>query len=228
MTKDYVVATIRPWNLAAFARHAPTLPGRWHLVHAPEELEGLLAGGLRPRYVFFPHWSWKVSERIFQTYECVGFHMTDLPYGRGGSPLQNLIVRGCGTTRLTALRIEAGLDAGPIYAQCDLSLAGRAQEIYERAAERVYELIGLIVHAEPQARPQKGEVVVFTRRTPEEGRLPEADDLRALYDHIRMLDAEGYPHAFLDHGPWRIEFVEAEVGGDALHARVSITRRTQG
>ncbi len=26
-------------------------------------------------------------------FECVCFHMTDVPYGRGGSPLQNLIIR---------------------------------------------------------------------------------------------------------------------------------------
>ena len=55
--------------------------------------------------------------------------------------------------------------------------------------------------------------------------LATLTDLPGVY---RMLDAEGYPHAFLDHGPWRIEFVEAEMGGDVLHARVSITRRTQG
>jgi len=37
---------------------------------------------------------WIILKEIFENYEIILFHMTDLPYGRGGSPLQNLIVRG--------------------------------------------------------------------------------------------------------------------------------------
>ena len=41
--------------------------------------------------------------------------MTDLPYGRGGSPLQNLIINGHKETMMSALRCVQELDAGPIY-----------------------------------------------------------------------------------------------------------------
>ena len=41
--------------------------------------------------------------------------MTDLPYGRGGSPLQNLIVRGHKHTMISAIKCVKELDAGPIY-----------------------------------------------------------------------------------------------------------------
>ncbi len=37
-------------------------------------------------------------------------HMTDVPYGRGGSPLQNLIARGHTSTKLTAMRMTAEVD----------------------------------------------------------------------------------------------------------------------
>jgi methionyl-tRNA formyltransferase len=57
-----------------------------------------------PSHVFFPHWSWKIPATVHRGFECVIFHMTDLPFGRGGSPLQNLIVRGIERTQLTALR----------------------------------------------------------------------------------------------------------------------------
>lgn len=227
MNKDYIVATIKPWNLAAFERHRSELPGRWHLVTAPRELEQLLAEGMHPRYIFFPHWSWKVPVAITDVHECVCFHMTDVPFGRGGSPLQNLIVRGFDRTRLTALRMVAELDAGPVYAKVDLSLDGSAGQIFERAAEQVYGLIQWIVAHEPQPQQQKGEIVAFPRRTPAQSRLPEAEELRQLYDHIRMLDADGYPTAFLDHGLWRLEFHEARLDGDRLQAQVSITRREE-
>ncbi len=48
----------------------------------------------KPEYIFFPHWSWIIPSEIYENFKCIVFHMTDLPYGRGGSPLQNLISRG--------------------------------------------------------------------------------------------------------------------------------------
>lgn len=227
MNQDYLVATIKPWNLAAFARHRPSLPGRWHLAETPDQLNQLLAQDLRPRYIFFPHWSWKVPAAITENYECVCFHMTDVPFGRGGSPLQNLIARGFEQTRLSALRMVQELDAGPVYIKNDLSLQGSAQEIFARAAEQVYILIRWIVANEPQPLPQEGEAVIFSRRTAAQSRLPEAGTLRQLYDHIRMLDAEGYPVAFLDYGPWRLELRDAHLDGKEVQARITITIREE-
>ena len=78
-----------------------------------------LVRSLKPRYVFFPHWSWKVPDDILGATECVCFHMTDVPFGRGGSPLQNLIVRGHTETRVSALRMVSEPDAGPVYMKRD-------------------------------------------------------------------------------------------------------------
>ena len=39
--------------------------------------------------------------------------MTDLPFGRGGTPLQNLIVKGFDKTKISALKVTKGIDAGP-------------------------------------------------------------------------------------------------------------------
>ena len=41
--------------------------------------------------------------------------MTDLPYGRGGSPLQNLIANKIYDTKISAIRAEGGIDTGRIY-----------------------------------------------------------------------------------------------------------------
>ena len=67
--------------------------------------------------------------------------MTDLPYSRGGSPLQNLILRGHQETQIIALRCVAELDAGPIYMKRPLSLEESAYEIFVRAADVVQEMI---------------------------------------------------------------------------------------
>lgn len=220
---DYLVATVKPWNVAAFHRHAPALPGEWHLVERPADLEAA-AAALEPRYIFFPHWSWRVPTHLLDRHECVCFHMTDVPYGRGGSPLQNLIARGHRETVLSALRMVEEIDAGPVYAKRRLPLDGRAEAIYAHAAELSFEMIAWIVAHQPTPEPQRGEVTRFARRNPEQSRLPASEDAGALYDHIRMLDAPTYPKAFIEYGPWRIEFSDAEREGDALVGRFRMLR----
>ena len=85
-----------------------------------------------------------------------------------------------------------------------------------------------VVAAEPEPEPQAGEVTVFRRRRPEESRLPEGADLAALYHHIRMLDAETYPQAFLETDHLRLAFSHAELGEGTLTARVTISRKGAG
>lgn len=224
----YVVAAVKPWNLEAFARHAPALPGAWHLIDAPEGLTRATLDRLKPRYVFFPHWSWRVPNDVLAAYECVCFHMADVPYGRGGSPLQNLILRGHAETMLSALKMVEELDAGPVYAKRPLSLAGAAREIFERAADLCYAMMADIAAREPVPVPQTGDPVVFARRKPDQSRLPEDGTPPALYDFVRMLDADTYPRAFLDHGRFRLEFSEARLRDGAIEARVRIAPKEPG
>ena len=58
----------------------------------------------------------------YLTYNCVCFHMTAVPYGRGGSPLQNLIIQGFSSTLITALKMVKELDAGGVYTKRTRSL----------------------------------------------------------------------------------------------------------
>ena len=85
---------------------------------------------LQPEWVFFPHWSYIIPAEVYENMNCVIFHMTDLPFGRGGSPLQNLIARGIYETKLSALKCTAQLDAGDIYISNNLYLYGERQRKY--------------------------------------------------------------------------------------------------
>ncbi len=218
---DYLVATTKSWNIKAYNIYSARLPGDWHLITDPTDLTPRRIDELSPKYVFFPHWSWMVPEEILKRVACVCFHMTDLPYGRGGSPLQNLIVRGHQETRVTALRMTKELDAGPVYLKRELSLSGSAQQIFERYAELIPEMIEEIVREEPEPIPQQGEPVYFQRRRPEQSCIPDNLDQQAMYDFIRMLDAESYPKAFLDFGSYRMTFSNATLEKGRLNAQVS-------
>lgn len=178
---------------------------------------------LAPTWVFFPHWSYIIPSAIYENFRCVIFHMTDLPFGRGGSPLQNLIARGIYETQISALRCEKELDAGPIYLNRPFSLWGSAEEIFLRGAEITKEMLIEIVQKKPTPIPQKGTPVVFKRRKPAEGNMAELSSLEKVFDYIRMLDAEGYPQAFLETPHLKFEFSRAAYKEQKVLADVKIT-----
>jgi methionyl-tRNA formyltransferase len=180
---------------------------------------------INPEVVFFPHWSWIIPKEIYENFKCVIFHMTDLPYGRGGSPLQNLIVRGHKQTMLSAIKCVAELDAGPIYRKTPLGLEGTAEEILQRASGLMEEIIVDIVQNNPIPTPQTGEVVEFNRRKPEDGSIASLESVDQVYNYIRMLDAKGYPSAFLQTSSFRLEFTQVRWDGDCLEAKVRIGRK---
>ena len=235
----YVGAAVRPWNDQAFGEVLAGIPGNW----VPVTMKGALpfwVEKLKPRYAFFPDWQWKVPRAVLEATECVCFHETDVPYGRGGSPVQNLIVRGRTETVVAALRMEDELDAGPVYMRRPLSLHGLAEEVYLRAARTVAEMIQEIAEAEPEPVPQSGFVTAFRRRTPDQSNLAlvelafsnaareaPSDALLALHDFVRMLDAEGYPQAFLDLGPFRFEFSRPALRTGRVVADVTVRVREE-
>ena len=193
-------------------------------VATPEALKAACAGGSYD-YIFFPHWSFIIPASIYERFECVLFHMTDLPYGRGGSPLQNLIVRGHKKTMLTAIRVARGLDTGPVYAKEPLSLEGTARDVFARVGTLLFDMIAGILRTRPEPVPQTGEPTLFKRRKPEDGDLAPLETLDQAYDYIRMLDADGYPAAFVETPHLKFEFTRAARHADEIIADVRITKK---
>lgn len=220
----YVVAGVKPWNRRVFKDEIIQFTGQWFYVNEADELTLSWLDNVDPTYIFFLHWSEIIPEEILDAHECVCFHMTDVPYGRGGSPLQNLIVRGHRETKMTALRMVPKLDAGPVYMKRALSLEGStAEEVFVRSSQLSAEMIREIIEERPEPVPQSGEVTMFKRRTPSESEISKRDSLQALHDFIRMLDAEGYPSAFIEHEGYRYEFQRSSLYDDRVEASVTIT-----
>lgn len=118
-------------------------------------------------YVFVPFWSWYIPAEIYDIWEVVIFHCTDLSrsFGRGGSPLQNLIIRGIKDTKISAIQCVKEIDAGDIYMQRYLRIGeGTADEIYDIADRIIREdMIPYILKTNPVPRPQQGEPVYFEK-----------------------------------------------------------------
>jgi methionyl-tRNA formyltransferase len=202
---------------------------RFDSICNPQELTAERLASVNPRYIFFPHWSHRIDANVFKQFECIIFHMTDLPYGRGGSPLQNLIARGISETKISALRCVDEMDAGPIYLKRPLSLHGSAEEIFLRAAKIIEDMIVEIINKQPDPVPQQGEPTVFKRRKPEQSNMAGVKTLEEAFDLIRMLDADGYPHAFLEIGPFKLEFTRAsrKTGQVVSDVRITLANSTE-
>ena len=114
------------------------------------------------------------------------------------------------------------MDSGPVYSKKPLSLDGSAEEIYIRGGKLSLEIIRWMIEHNPQPTPQEGEVVTFKRRKPEQSSLPNSGNLQSVYDFIRMLDADGYPRAFIEHGEYLINFRNARLDGERVVAEVEI------
>lgn len=225
--ENILIVSEKSWNKELVSYLQSTMPQyAFYLISQKEDFTVERIGSISPVKIFIPHWSYIIPSAIFERYECIVFHMTDLPYGRGGSPLQNLIVRGLTATKLSALRVEVGLDTGPVYLKMDLSLSGTAEEIFVRVNKLVGKMIVEIIQNNLRPVPQEGDPVVFKRRKPEQSDMSGLEKLEEIFDYIRMLDADGYPHAYIEKGEFRYEFTRASIkADDSIVADVKITKK---
>ena len=210
-----IIATVPDtWNIRNAERFEEHSNHDVYIITARECLTMLNLHGAD--WVFFPHWQWMIDKEIVETYRCVIFHTSPLPYGRGGSPIQNQIVRGRYQSELCAIRANAELDQGPVYMRWPVDLSrGTAEEILIDISDLVFQMIPQIIDNTPALTEQVGEPLLFERRQPWQSEFPYAfDDSRAAYDFIRMLDGEGYPKAYMEKGNMLIEFSNARRAPD--------------
>ena len=210
MKNRYIILSEKKWHEDLFNQlKSEFKENEWLLINKKSDFNLQLLNEFKPDKIFIPHWSYIIPEEIFNSFDCIVFHMTDLPFGRGGSPLQNLIVRGFKSTKISAIKVQSGIDTGDVYLKKSLDLTGSAQEIFQKSAIIIEEMIKEIIIKKSIPSPQIGEIVEFKRRKPEESNISELEDLENIYNYIRMLDCEGYPHAFIETKFFKAEFTNA-------------------
>jgi len=226
--RNIVIATIKSWNIRNAEKLKNACENRFDItiITNKEDFSHERLKAINPAYIFFPHWSWLIPEEIYNNFECIVFHMTDLPYGRGGSPLQNLIANKICDTKISAIKVESGIDTGKIYLKEPLYIgSGGAEEIFIRASEIIFsKMIPYILEHKPIPVEQIGQEISFKRRTPDQSNIEKAniENIDDMYDFIRMLDAEGYPRAYIKTGNLKILFSEAHKKNDKVIGRVEI------
>ena len=144
-------------------------------------------------------------------------HPSNLPKFRGGSPIQNQIIRGLNKTKLTLFLMNNKLDAGPVYGKSKISLSSNIKDIFKRIEDAGIKLTTKILNKNirPVIQNEK-EKTIFKRRKPIESQITISElknkDAKYLYNKIRML-TDPYPNAFIKTKDGKKLFIlETKVG----------------
>lgn len=229
MKKKYIICAYREWNIQLFKEKISLLPYNFYFISDNDKLILTALKEIDPDFIFFLDWSWIVPKDIFTQYKCVVFHSAPLPEFRGGSPIQNQIIRGVKTTKLTAFLMDEGIDTGDILLQEDLSLDGHIGDIFKRIGDLSYTMIRKIIEGKYSIKKQEGKGSIFKRRKPEESELRIEDfdkSLSFIYDSIRMLE-DPYPNAFIRLGSKKIIFKKVESDKNKLYVSAEIIEKEE-
>ena len=180
-----------------------------------------------PDWVFFFHWSEIVKRDIYDSFRCVVVHTGNLPQHRGGSPIQNQILRGVKISNVNLLTMEKEVDSGKIYCKQEISLQGALLEIWLLISEVTAKLITDCVQKRLVPKEQKKLDIAqpFSRRVKQPVDFNSPTAIEGIYDQIRMMDAHGYPQAYIEAGKYKIEFSRANVKNGVILADVKISKK---
>lgn len=221
-----VFLAYRKWALDAISEISKCNPREreWEVLTSPGEYSERVLKPIDRDTIFIAvGWSWLIEPSITRKYLCLGVHPSDLPYYRGGSPIQHQIIDGIIHTKCSLFRLSDRIDSGDVWGQADLSLSGDSMaEVLNNVKVSAIKLLNRFISQFPDINPEPQCLEHGSykrRRSPEESRInpEEVDflDIRRLYNKIRSL-TEPYPNAFIEDALGnrlyfeRVYFVEAK------------------
>jgi methionyl-tRNA formyltransferase len=132
---------------------------------------------------------------------CLNIHGSLLPRWRGAAPIQRALLAGDAETGVAIMRLEAGLDTGPVYVERRLPIAGDAtagdvhDQLATLGAEALLETVNALAAGTAVARPQPSEGVTYAHKI---------DKAEAAIDWMRS--AEEIARQVRAFNPWPVAY----------------------
>lgn len=127
-------------------------------------------------------------------------HESDLPQGKGFSPLTWQILEGKNEITITLFEAAEKIDSGDIYLQEVVHFEGHelVDELRRRQGEKTIEMIKRFLSpgASIVGKKQKGRESFYRRRTLEDSELDLNKTLKGQFNLLRIVDNERYPAFF--------------------------------
>ncbi|MCC6597456.1 MAG: methionyl-tRNA formyltransferase [Alphaproteobacteria bacterium] len=141
-------------------------------------------------------------------------HASDLPNGRGFSPVTWQVLEGKNDIPFCLFEMEQGLDSGPVVYRDVMHLRGNElnDEIREAQGQKTIEICMKYLKepALPAGVPQTGPGSLYARRGPKDGELALDKTLEEQVALLRISDNENYPAFFHYRGRKYILKITAE------------------
>jgi methionyl-tRNA formyltransferase len=156
-------------------------------------------------------------------YGCINVHASLLPRWRGASPIQHAIMAGDSETGITLMRMDEGLDTGPIYVQepVPIRVNDTASTLHDRLAELGAELLGRhlddIVAGNVAAVEQNDDLATYAPLIKKEaGQLDWQRSSVELDRHVRAMTP--WPGAFTSWQGERLKILACQPTQKGLSA----------
>ncbi len=150
-------------------------------------------------------------------YGCINVHASLLPRWRGASPVQAAILAGDAETGVTIMRMDEGVDTGPILSQRAIAIrpedtaASLGARLADLGAELLLETLPLYLKGKiaPQPQPEEGATYAPLLQK-EDGRLDFSRPVAELERRVRAMYP--WPVAFMEWDGRRLRVLRARVG----------------
>jgi methionyl-tRNA formyltransferase len=133
-----------------------------------------------------------IPARLLAEVPMVNLHFSLLPRWRGAAPVERAILAGDRETGVCLMRVEEGLDTGPVYARRRLpldehiTLDALRRELVEMASALVVDALADGVAGLREPEPQRGEVTLADKITREDLHLDWSDHAVQLARVVRL------------------------------------------
>ena len=211
------------------SRGRPTDPpvATWALEHglpllrpvrlrAPEAVDEIAE--LRPELLVLADYGQLVPTRLLDlpSHGALNLHPSVLPRHRGATPIPAAILAGDAETGVTLMRMDSGLDTGPVVGQRRHALTGHEtapeleKQLAEVGARLVVATLPQWLAGEIKAEPQDADGATLTRPLRrEDGRLDPGKGAEELERQVRAY--QPWPGSFVDLSSGRIVVWSASV-----------------
>lgn len=151
---------------------------------------------------------------------CFNVHASKLPRWRGAAPIQRAIMAGDTMTAVNIMRMDEGLDTGPVCLGRDVAIAPDAtagtlhDELSALGAALMVEALAKLEAGTLTATPQPSDGATYAAKIDKrETRIDFAKPARVLIDHIRGLSPTpgAWFEADLGGKPERIKVLRASI-----------------
>jgi methionyl-tRNA formyltransferase len=133
-----------------------------------------------------------IPAALLEQVPMVNLHFSLLPRWRGAAPVERAVLAGDAETGVCLMKVEAGLDTGPVYAvrsvpiSDDIDLATLRAQLVDLGAAMLVEHLAHGLAGLPEPQPQRGEATMADKITKEDLHLRWEDAAVTLQRVVRL------------------------------------------